>query len=58
MWKDKYIDMHPEDDKTDKVAFFVSIVGTIIAGITTESPALMVIVSLILYIGIRWIRAV
>ena len=57
MWKDKHFEMPPEEDRADKFSFFVSMVGITITCIMTQSPTLMIIVGLGLYIGIRWSRA-
>ena len=49
--------MPPEEDRADKFSFFVSMVGITITCIMTQSPTLMVIVGLGLYIGMRWSRS-
>lgn len=58
MWKDQYCELPPEEDKYDKIAFLVAILGAITVAAITDNQLLVVITGLGLYIGIRWVRAV
>ena len=58
MWKDQYCELPPEEDKYDKIAFLVAILGAITVAAITDNQLLVVITGLGLYIGKRWVRAV
>jgi len=58
MWKDSHYELPPEEDKYDKIAFLVAIIGATTVAATTDNQTLVVITGLGLYIGLRWIRTV
>jgi hypothetical protein len=59
MWKDEYCELPPEENKSDKIAFLVAMIGaTTVAIMQPDNQLLVVVVGLGLYIGMRWSRAV
>ena len=59
MWKDEYCELPPEENKHDKIAFLVAMIGAItVAIMQPDNQLLVVVVGLGLYIGMRWTRSV
>jgi len=59
MWKDEYCELPPDENKYDKIAFLVAMIGaTTVAIMQPDNQLLVVVVGLGLYIGMRWSRAV